>query len=62
MWKVGKPLYLDAATTSDGYTTHLQDHNGNYFALHSWLSREWVHGEKTRIMNVYKTAKEYASK
>lgn len=62
MWKVGKPLYLNAATTSDGYTTHLQDHNGMYFALHSWLSREWVHGEKTRIMNVYKTAKEYARK
>lgn len=62
MWKVGKPLYLDASTTSDGYTTHLKDHTGEYFALHSWLSREWVHGEKTRIMNVYKTAKEYAGK
>jgi hypothetical protein len=60
MWKVGKPLYLNAATTSDGYTTHLMDHKGEYFALHSWLSREWVHGEKTRIMNVYKTAQEYA--
>lgn len=60
MWKVGNPLFLDAATTADGVTTHLKDHEGNYFALHSWLSREWVHGEKTRILNVYKMAKEYA--
>lgn len=59
MWKVGKPLYLDAATTLDGYTTHLKDMNGNYFALHSWLSREWVHGEKKRILEVYKTANEW---
>lgn len=62
MWKVGKPLYLNAATTADGITTHLKDHDGNYFALHSWLSREWIHGEKTRILNVYNTAKEYAGK
>lgn len=60
MWKVGNPLFLDAATTADGLTTHLKDHEGNYFALHSWLSREWVHGEKTRILNVYKMAKDYA--
>lgn len=60
MWKVGKPLYLGAATTSDGITTHLKDHNGEYFALHSWQSREWQHGEKKRIMEVYQIAKEYA--
>ena len=59
MWKVGKPLYLNASTTSDGLTTHLKDHTGEYFALHSWMSREWVHGEKLRIMNVYNTAKHY---
>lgn len=59
MWKVGKPLYLNAATTSDGLTTHLMDHKGEYFALHSWLSREWVHGEKKRILDVYETAKFY---
>lgn len=59
MWKVGKPLYLNAATTSDGYTTHLMDHTGNFFALHSWMSREWVHGEKKRILDVYNTAKQY---
>jgi hypothetical protein len=59
MWKVGKPLYLDAGTTADGLTTHLKDHTGEYFALHSWMSREWVHGEKIRILNVYNTAKEY---
>jgi hypothetical protein len=62
MWKVGKPLYLNASTTMDGYTTHLKDHKGEYFALHSWLSREWVNGEKLRIMNVYNTAKVYATK
>lgn len=62
MWKVGKPLYLNAATTSDGYTSHLMDHNGEYFALHSWLSREWVNGEKSRILDVYKNAKIYAEK
>lgn len=61
MWKVGKPLYLDAATTSDGLTTHLMDHTGNYFALHSWMSREWVHGEKKRILAVYDNAKYYHS-
>jgi len=60
MWKVGKPLYLDASTTLDGLTTHLKDHTGEYFALHSWLSREWVHGEKTRILKVYNDAKFYA--
>lgn len=59
MWKVGKPLFLNAATTADGTTTHLKDHEGNYFALHSWLSREWQNGEKERINNVYKMAKEY---
>lgn len=59
MWKVGKPLYLNAATMTDGYTTHLMDQKGEYFALHSWLSREWVHGEKTRILNVYNTAKSW---
>jgi hypothetical protein len=60
MWKVGKPLYLNAATTSDGLTTHLQDHNGKFFALHSWQSREWKGSHRERILNVYKTAKEYA--
>lgn len=59
MWKVGKPLYLNAATTTDGLTTHLMDHTGNYFALHSWMSREWVHGEKTRIKKVYEDSKYY---
>jgi len=59
MWKVGKPLYLNAATTSDGLTTHLQDHNGEYFALHSWQSREWKNGHRERIINVYNTAKEW---
>ncbi len=62
MWKVGKPLYLNAGTTSDGFTTHLMDHTGEYFALHSWLSREWVHGEKTRILKVYEEAKEFRSR
>lgn len=59
MWKVGKPLYLNASTTSDGYTTHLKDHKGEYFSLHSWMSREWSNGEKKRILDVYNTAKEY---
>ncbi len=59
MWKVGKPLYLNAATTADGYTTHLKDHNEAYFALHSWMSREWAHGEKTRIKKVYDDARYY---
>lgn len=59
MWKVGKPLYLNAGTTSDGFTTHLKDHSGEYFALHSWLSREWARGEKERINKVYNDAKEY---
>lgn len=59
MWKVGKPLFLNAATLADGLTTHLKDHTGEYFALHSWLSREWVNGEQGRILDVYKLAKEY---
>lgn len=59
MWKVGNPLYLNAATLSDGLTTHLQDHDGNYFALHTWHSREWKNGHRERILNVYNTAKEW---
>lgn len=59
MWKVGRPLYLNGSTTVDGLTTHLQDHTGNYFALHSWLSREWARGEKDRIQKVYNDAKYY---
>lgn len=59
MWKVGKPLYLNAATTSDGLTTHLMDHKNNFFALHAWMSRDWKRGQRERIMNVYKTAKEW---
>jgi len=62
MWKVGKPLFLNAATLSDGLTTHLKDHTGEYFALHSWMSREWVHGHKERILEIYKLAKEYGGR
>lgn len=56
----GKPLYLDAATRSDGITTHLMDHNKNYFALHSWYSREYE-TQKERINKVYEDAKYYSS-
>lgn len=56
----GKPLYLDAATRSDGITTHLMDHEGNYFALHSWYSREYE-TQKDRINKVYADAKYYSS-
>jgi hypothetical protein len=59
MWKVGKPLYLNAATTSDNLTTHLRDHNNQYFALHTWMSREWKNGHRERILSVYNTAKEW---
>lgn len=59
MWKIGNPLYLRAATRSDGITTHLQDHEGNFFALHSWYSREWTNGHKDRIMQVYHDALNY---
>lgn len=57
----GKPLYLDAATRSDGITTHLMDHKRNYFALHSWYSRNFSHDElhRNRILNVYNDAKAY---
>jgi hypothetical protein len=56
----GKPLYLDAATRSDGITTHLMDHNRNYFALHSWYSREY-NTQKDRINKVYEEAQYYRS-
>lgn len=56
----GKPLYLDAATRSDGITTHLMDHKRNYFALHSWYSREYQ-TQKDRINKVYEEAKYYRS-
>lgn len=56
----GKPLYLDASTRSDGITTHLMDHNRNYFALHSWYSREY-NTQKERINKVYEDAKFYRS-
>lgn len=61
MWKVGNPLYLQAATRADGITTHLKDYEGNYFALHSWYSREYVHNgeQRLRIRQVYKDAKAY---
>lgn len=59
LYKIGKPLWLSAATMSDGITTHLKDHNGEYFALHSWYSREFTHAHRARIMEVYKTAKEW---
>lgn len=59
MWKVGNPLYLRAATRSDGITTHLMDHEGKFFALHSWYSREWQHGHKERILQVYQDALNY---
>lgn len=59
LYKIGKPLFLGAATMSDGITTHLKDHNGKYFALHSWYSREFTHAHRARIMEVYKTAKEW---
>lgn len=59
MWKVGNPLYLKAATRSDGITTHLMDHEGNFFALHSWYSREWTNGHKDRIKGVYQDALNY---
>lgn len=56
----GKPLYLDAATLSDGISTHLMSHRKTYFALHSWYSREY-NSQKERIDNVYETAKYYRS-
>lgn len=56
----GKPLYLDAATRSDGITTHLMDYGRNYFALHSWYSREY-NTQKERINKVYADAKHYSS-
>jgi len=56
----GNPLYLDAATRSDGITTHLQDNEGNYFALHSWYSREYS-TQKDRINKVFNDAKYYSS-
>lgn len=59
MWKVGKPLFLRAATRSDAITTHLMDHEGNFFALHSWYSREWTNGHKDRIKSVYQDALNY---
>lgn len=59
MWKVGNPLYLKAATRSDGITTHLMDHEDNFFALHSWYSREWTNGHRQRILDVYNDAKQY---
>lgn len=61
MWKVGTPLYLSAGTRVDGITTHLRDHNNNYFALHAWYSREWNNnGEhRLRIKQVYNEAKAY---
>lgn len=61
MWKIGKPLYLNAATTSDLLTTHLMDHTGNFFALHAWYSREWVNGQRDRITGVYQNALEWKS-
>jgi len=58
MWKIGKPLYLNAESALDKYTTHLKDHTGNFFAIHTWLSREWKNGERSRILNVYNYAKQ----
>jgi hypothetical protein len=60
MWKVGRPLYLDAIPLLDNYSTNLKDHTGNLFAAHSWMSREWKNGERSRILNVYNYAKEKA--
>lgn len=59
LWKYGNPLYLKAATRSDGITTHLMDHEDNFFALHSWYSREWTNGHRQRILDVYNDAKQY---
>lgn len=56
----GNPLYLDAATRSDGITTHLMDYERNYFALHSWYSREYD-TQKERINKVYADAVYYSA-
>ena len=58
LYKIGKPLWLRAATRSDGITTHVMDHLGNFIALHSWYAREWPNGHKERIIGVFNDAKE----
>lgn len=60
LYKVGTPLFLKGATRSDGITTHVMDHEGNFFALHSWYSREFNNPgpHRDRILKVYQDAKD----
>lgn len=59
LYKIGKPLFLKASTRSDNITTHVMDHKGNYFGLHSWYSREFnnKNGHRGRILDVFRDAK-----
>lgn len=59
----GNPLFLDVDTLPDEMTVHLMNHESEYFALHSWYSREYGNDpvQTDRIDSVYDRAMYYRS-
>lgn len=41
LYKIGRPLFLNAGVHKDNITTQVMDHTGKPFALHTWYSREF---------------------
>lgn len=58
--KVGKPLFLNARTFSDGITTEVIDENGKDICLHAWYSRRYGYDDeqRKRINLIYELAVE----